>query len=191
MGKRTKQKGKRPSSRNNTMCPKGDIPKKTYGPDAKEGRFSVSVTARDSALKSEAQPNRKSAVTIGCSIGVAFVIICYGIPCIVKAFFAIIGYIQPTLNIYISSIDRPLAWTSILLAIVSLYKGSKSDIAAQETAQLIRDMQGTINGLNWQMDTANTMLRGMYTVKSGAREGVSPMEADRGSGWSQDHVRET
>lgn len=189
MSRKPKQQRKNGSGGGVQKPPKDNVPKVDAEKSIEKDIPSPSVAPQFPQPEVKAQSGGESKIVKWGSRTLLVLILCYVIPCVFKAFFAVIGYSQPTLDSYIISIDRPLAWASLVLAIVSLYNGSKSDKAASETTKLIQDMQGVITGLNWKIDTTNAMLKGMYTAKSGTEKTSESPDIAPGSGWDIDSVR--
>lgn len=183
---------RRNKSKKNTPGKVGQKSSKNRTPEVnteKNVEKDIFLSPGTSQSEFKGQSDWKSKVEKWAPIAVLILILCYLIPCVFKAVFAIVGYSQPTLDNYISSIDRPLAWASLVLAIVSLYNGSKNDKAAAETTKLIQDMQGVITGLNWKIDATNAMLKGMYTAKSGTGKASESPDIAPEAGWGVDSVR--
>ena len=122
------------------------------------------------------------------------VVLCYLVPLCFNAYFIVQNTPNENLNDYLHSIDRPLAWLSLFLAVVSLYRSRQSDKLAEnagkligDTHRLMQDMQSTVVELKWEIGAANTMLQKMYTTRS---ETPSTRSAtSQSSTWEKDGIR--
>lgn len=120
-------------------------------------------------------------------IVLAAVLLFYFAPLFFKVYFVIRDTPNESLDNYLIAVDRLLAWASLFLGAVSLYRSRQSDKLAEEARVLMRNMQSTVTELKWDINAANAVLQKMYTTKSEVPS--ASLAPFTGSVWGRDSVR--
>lgn len=103
---------------------------------------------------------------------VAVAAIGYVLPLIAWIISVIAGKENPRLDTYMNGAGAAVGFISVCLGIASLIKSHQSDRQAEETACLLREVQGVVTSLKGEIGAANAVLREMHTSRDAAPPAV-------------------